>query len=297
MQTKTENEIIKNWTKTSPPLVSIDCCTYNQDQFISKTIESFLMQETSFPFEIIIHDDASTDNTVSIIQNYVKNFPHIIKPIYQTQNQYSKKQGSISARFVWPNAQGKYIALCEGDDYWTDSLKLQKQVDLLEKNPEFSGCFHNALVVFNDNSEPDKSFCSVSKKDQSFDTKDLILNDWFIPTASIMFNKSKLNSYPEWSKEVFNHDLLLQLFLSINGKIAYIDEIMSVYRKKVEKSVSTTKHKASFFMDSLIFLLLKFNKYTKLKYAHFIGYRVIVLYIRREKAVIRSILNKLLNLI
>jgi glycosyltransferase involved in cell wall biosynthesis len=118
------------------PLVSVCCITYNHEKYIREAIEGFLMQETSFPIEILIHDDASTDKTADIIREYEAKYPNIIKPIYQTENQYSKGVG-ISATYQWPRAKGKYIALCEGDDYWTDPLKLQKQVDFLEANPEY----------------------------------------------------------------------------------------------------------------------------------------------------------------
>ncbi len=111
------------------PLVSICCITYNHEDFIRDAIEGFLMQKTSFPIEIIIHDDASTDNTANIIEEYANKYPDLFVTILQSENQWSKGGGSIYARFVYPRARGKYIALCEGDDYWTDPLKLQKQVD------------------------------------------------------------------------------------------------------------------------------------------------------------------------
>ena len=113
---------------TTKPIVSICCITLHHEKYIRDAIEGFLMQKTSFPIEILIHDDASTDDTANIIREYEEKFPNIIKPIYQTENQYSKGI-SISATYQFPRALGKYIALCEGDDYWTDPLKLQKQVD------------------------------------------------------------------------------------------------------------------------------------------------------------------------
>src|SRR5690554_6640453 len=121
----------------STPLVSICCATFNQASFISQAIESFLSQKTSFKFEIIIHDDASTDGTASIVKKYEQEHPNLIKAIYQKKNQYS--QGIKPwPNFVFPIARGKYIALCEGDDYWTDPFKLQKQVDFLEANMDVS---------------------------------------------------------------------------------------------------------------------------------------------------------------
>src|SRR5690554_4624359 len=120
------------------PLVSISCITYNHAPYIRQCLEGFLMQQCDFEYEILIHDDASTDGTSDIIREYQKKYPEIIKPIIQKENQWSQGVRGMMARFNFPRAKGKYIALCEGDDYWTDPLKLQKQVDFLEKNPNYS---------------------------------------------------------------------------------------------------------------------------------------------------------------
>ena len=117
--------------KTEDIIVSIITLTYNHEPYIRECLDGNLMQQTSFKFELLIHDDASTDNTANIIREYAAKYPNIIKPIYQTENQYSQKV-PIGCTYLYPRAQGKYIALCEGDDYWTDPLKLQKQVDFLE---------------------------------------------------------------------------------------------------------------------------------------------------------------------
>ena len=121
----------------SLPLVSILCDTFNHEKYISQALDGFIMQQTSFPFEIIVHDDASTDNTAQIIREYELKYPDLFVPIYQTENQFSKPEVNIWTDITFPKARGKYIALCEGDDYWTDPLKLQKQVDFLEENPEY----------------------------------------------------------------------------------------------------------------------------------------------------------------
>lgn len=134
------------------PKVSICCITYNHVTYIAQAIESFLMQKTTFPFEILIHDDASTDGTSEIIRDYERKYPDIIKPIYQTENQYSQGR-SISATYQFPRAKGRYIALCEGDDYWTDPLKLQKQVDFLEANPEY-GMISSDINLIDIDSKP-----------------------------------------------------------------------------------------------------------------------------------------------
>lgn len=122
-----------------PLMVTIRCATYNHEPYIRQCLEGFVMQKTNFRFEAIVHDDASTDGTADIIREYAKKYPDIIKPILETENQYSKHDGSIR-RIMNAHTRGKYVAMCEGDDYWTDPFKLQKQVDFLELNKEYSFC-------------------------------------------------------------------------------------------------------------------------------------------------------------
>lgn len=130
-------------------MVSIICAAYNHEKYISKAIDGFLMQKTNFKYEILIHEDASTDNTAKIIKKYELQYPDIIKVIYQKENQYS--QGINVFEILLNKAKGKYLAFCEGDDYWIDCNKLQKQVDFLENNKNFSAIFHNAIVVDENN--------------------------------------------------------------------------------------------------------------------------------------------------
>ena len=118
-------------------MVSICCLAYNHGKKEKKTLDSILEQKTNFKYEILIHDDASTDHSAEIIREYEEKYPEIIKPIYQTVNQYSQDV-SITPTIQVPRAKGKYIAICEGDDFWIDPLKLQKQFDFLEQNPEFN---------------------------------------------------------------------------------------------------------------------------------------------------------------
>ena len=136
------------------PIVSICCLTYNHAPFIRKALDGILMQEPPADvsadelwYEVLIHDDASTDVTADIIREYVEKYPDKIFPIYEKENQYSKVGTSGIDLFNYKRVRGKYIAYCEGDDYWTDPYKLQKQVDFMESHPEYSVCFHDFVVL------------------------------------------------------------------------------------------------------------------------------------------------------
>ena len=129
------------------PLVSVSCMTYNHAAYLRQCLDPILAQQTSFPFEIVIHDDASTDGTIGIIEEYVAKYPGIIIPIYQKENQYSKGIRGLPSRYNYPRCRGKYIAVCEGDDYWTDPQQLQKQVDFLEAHEDYVMTYHDMDVV------------------------------------------------------------------------------------------------------------------------------------------------------
>ena len=137
---------VRNRIQNSSIMVSICCITYNQASYIRDALEGFVNQKTDFAYEVLIHDDASNDGTADIIREYADRYPDLIFPILQTENQYSKGLTNVSGTFNFPRARRKYIAMCEGDDYWTDDRKLQKQVDYLEANPGCSLCFHSAKV-------------------------------------------------------------------------------------------------------------------------------------------------------
>lgn len=135
------------------PLVSICTLVYNQEKFLKQYLEGIFLQKINFSFEILIHDDASTDNSGNIIREYQALYPNIIKPIIQTENQYSKGT-DINLTYNFPRAKGKYIAICEGDDYWTDPCKLQKQVDFLETHSEYNLCCHDWHVLCDEKTLP-----------------------------------------------------------------------------------------------------------------------------------------------
>ncbi|MGB5982861.1 MAG: glycosyltransferase [Nonlabens sp.] len=215
-----------NGTVTEKPLVSISCITFNHAQYIEKAINGFLMQKTDFAFEVLIHDDASTDGTEEIIREFEQKFPSIIKPLYEETNQWVKgRKGSVV--FNFPRAQGKYMALCEGDDYWTDPFKLQKQVDFLERNPEFGLCFHKVSLIHPDGAITDDYKTKVPEHYQTH--SDLAEKGNYIQTPSVMFRKEYLLSTEEANLSPLG-DLFMYMIVTRNSKIGYIEDTMAVYR-------------------------------------------------------------------
>ncbi len=232
MTKRDEEEIMENWKgNLNKPEVSIKCLTYNHENYISKTIDGFLMQKTEFPFEVIINDDCSTDRTADIIREYEKKYPNIIKPVYQTENKFSQGKKHEIGSTLNKLIQGKYIALCEGDDYWTDPEKLQIQVDLMQKNPDVDMSFHPSRAL--EGERLGKILARHSDKNKIFTTAEVILGDGgFCPTASLIFRQKVLLNLPQWFySEAPVGDYFMQIFGSLNNGALYIDRNMSIYRK------------------------------------------------------------------
>lgn len=209
------------------PLVSICCITYNQKVFIQAAINGFIKQITNFPFEIIIHDDASTDGTADIIKSYQTRYP-LIKGIFQNENQFSKGLSFIP-KYVYGSARGKYIAVCEGDDYWTDPLKLQKQVDFMEAHPECSLCCHKVQVKYEGHEEKNHLFPDL-EGDQIF-TRDEMYQKYISATCSVMFRREKIDELVRFLEGFKVGDMPLYSFYLQFGKFGYIDQVMATYRK------------------------------------------------------------------
>ncbi|MBD1552151.1 glycosyltransferase family 2 protein [Pseudomonas typographi] len=145
MSSRTEQQIMQGWDPAAEPLLTITCPAYNQREYIAQTLDSFLAQQTDFPFEILVNDDASHDGTAGVIANYAARYPRLIRPVFHQQNQY--QQGKYCFPALFNMARGRYIAYCDGDDYWCDPLKLQKQVDFLQAHPDYVITYHDAVVV------------------------------------------------------------------------------------------------------------------------------------------------------
>lgn len=209
-------------------MVSISCLTYNHAPYIRQCLDGFFMQQCDFDFEVLIHDDASTDGTVDIIKEYQQKYPDIIKPFFQNENQWSKGIRGMNQKFNYPRAAGKYIALCEGDDYWTDPLKLQKQVDFLEENEDYILSFHQVKIkdILSEQYEED-SFTEIPEKYELPEV--FAMKGNYIHTPSILFRNvtNRLNMKHNSSQI---GDFFLLLHLSQFGKFGYIEQIMCVYR-------------------------------------------------------------------
>ena len=216
--------------RNNKPFVSVICVAYNQAAFIRQTLDSFVMQKTIFPFEVIVHDDASTDGTADIIREYVAKYPDIIKPIFQKENQYSKNIPILS-KHIWPKITSKYVAMCDGDDYWCDEYKLQKQVDFLESHPDYSICFHPVYVFWENASHPDSVWPSKPELHHK-DLKTLMQRN-FIPNCSVMYRwkVNNLDIVKEYPDDIYPCDWFVHLLHAKHGKIGFLPDIMSRYRR------------------------------------------------------------------
>jgi glycosyltransferase involved in cell wall biosynthesis len=222
----------QTWPENTEPLVSISCITYNHENFIRDAIEGFLMQKTTFPVEILIHDDASTDNTANIIIEYETTYPQLIKPIYQTENKYSTQRGYIT-RIQNERTRGKYIAKCEGDDFWTDPLKLQKQVDFLENNPEYvasCGGYESLNVKTGERKVEIEKRLLKNKKGFTFTLSEMSLF-FFTKTLTTVFRTDIVIENLNVIKNYKNsRDAHLYYHTMKHGKGYYFGDILGVYR-------------------------------------------------------------------
>lgn len=235
-------------------LVSVSVITYNQEKYISEALDSIIMQQTDFPIEIVLGDDCSTDSTRAICLSYKEKYPDIIRLRLPEKNMGSMPNWIANLEAC----EGKYIAICEGDDYWTDPLKLRKQVDLMEANPRYSMCGHASSLLLNGEYEEFRA------EGTEFTTEDVLERDWLFMTASIMVRREML-TIPEWYREVRHGDFGLQLLCSLKGNIGYLSDDMCVYRKHAEGLTFSLR-----FLNQacwMIYLLDLFNEYTNGKYS------------------------------
>ncbi|MGN0613937.1 MAG: glycosyltransferase family 2 protein [Porcipelethomonas sp.] len=285
----TEEEIVRDWGNfdINKPAVSIRCTAFNHEKYISQCLDGFLLQKTNFPFEIVVHDDASTDRTAEIIRTYEEKYPNIIKPIYEAENQYSKKDGSLR-RILNANMKGRYIALCEGDDFWTSPEKLQRQYDALESHPECTIAY--CRVQFADiNGKPtDYIAPPVSQLKEGVVTLEKFTEVefkggfWCFHTSSFFIRSEVLFEFADVILNEFKNfpytDLPTELYCLTRGNGYFVDLVQGCYRTMsggfsnyIIKYPETDIRN----QERLIMALKDFDKYTYYKYHENIEYRIL----------------------
>ena len=212
--------------------VSVVCTAYNHEPYIRETLESFVSQETDFPFEVLVNDDASTDGTAAVIREYAERYPEIIRPFYQEKNLFS--QGiNIYDAVLYPAVRGEYIAACEGDDFWTDRNKLQRQADFLDSHPDYSACVHNTLARENGSpQEPQPLYPREGDRDLPF-AQVLQGMSRAYHTSSLMARREFLLDPPDFRAVACSYgfsDYAVALWLALKGRIRFLDSCMSFYR-------------------------------------------------------------------
>lgn len=212
--------------------VSIICTAFNHAKYIRQTFDSFLKQKLDFKYEIIVNDDASTDGTTEIVREYAERYPDIFIPVYHGQNMYRKVPSVIQA-FCTPLVHGKYIAFCEGDDYWSDPEKLALQVEWMDTHPDYSACVHNTKNLYCDTGRSD-AYNSIYCEDRDIGFSDVISGVGGIyHTSSVLIKSELVIDPPDFYYISTKHhvgDHPMAIWCAMNGKIRYIDRQMSVYR-------------------------------------------------------------------
>ncbi len=227
------------------PLVSIRCTVYNHEPYLRQCLDGFVMQQTNFPFEVIVHDDASTDGSAAIIREYAEKYPDMIKPIFETENQYSKHDGSLGRILKAAiHPASKYIAVCEGDDFWTDPQKLQIQVDFLESHPDYSFSVHE-YKVWNEvkqEFEPHQLEPLIGVDGNlSLTLDDYATRVFFTKTLTNVYRKSAIENSKYDKYDPVGFDWMFFYALMTQGKCYLINRAMGVYRVQ-PNSVTASKN-------------------------------------------------------
>lgn len=267
-------------------IVSVNCIVYNHEKYLRKCLDGLLKQKTNFDFEILVHDDRSTDSSRQIIVEYAKKYPEIIKPIFESSNQYSKGI-NISFSYQYPRAQGKYVAICEGDDFWNDPYKLQKQYDSLEKNKNCKLCVHRVVGV-NENEikngvfYPSENIETGIIRQREFFKLLFIKDSYPFQTSSYFFEKKSIMEMKEKFQYIYDSnssgDIKMLLYFGSIGDIYYINSPMSSYRMNSSGSWSSNinsnlKQKIK-HQKNHITLLKSFDKYNGHKFCVYVWYDI-----------------------
>lgn len=239
--------------------LSVCLITYNHEQFIAQALDSILQQKTSFDFEIVIGEDASTDSTRHICRQYADQHPTTIR-LLPRQSNIGMMRNFME---TFGNCRGEYIAFIEGDDYWTDPLKLETQVSFLENNKEFSLCFHNVVNKFMRINENAEVLFHKQKIPDIYETSDL-LKQWFIPSSSVLLRSYPDFQLPHWFIYCKSGDIPFLLLISLRGKLKYIHQLMGVYRIH-DAGISST-HNGYEKIISMIYIYENFDIHTGFKF-------------------------------
>lgn len=268
--------------------LSVLVLTFNHEEYIEDAIYSAINQDTNFQYEIVIGDDFSDDNTRKILLKIKNKHPDKIKLIFHEKNIGFRENGDIT----YKNCNGQYIALLDGDDYWIDNKKLQTQVEYLDKNPSICSCFHQ-VIKKTENNNTEQLFPDFIKKN-TYNTLD-VLNNFFIPTLSIVFRRSAINQFPIEYFKMPNPDWLINIICAENGGIGYIKKVMGVYRIH-NRGIWSNQSKIEAY-EKTIYGAKLINKYTKYKYNRILKKRIRSWRIRicywnlRSKKIIEFIIN------
>lgn len=282
-------------------MVSIRCLVYNHEPYLRQCLDGFVMQQANFRFEAIVHDDASTDGSAAIIREYAAKYPDIIKPIYETENQYSKRDGSIR-RIMDAHTHGKYLASCEGDDYWTDPLKLQKQVDFLESHPDFSMCTHRFHILEQGTQQLREDWNGRYKDGLVFDMEHFLTRTtWVTQPLTLLYRRAAID-WDEYSRYKNSKDVTLMYNLLKQGKGLLMPEFMGVYRvhrggvwqgvdnsKKIKAELDTVMAIYDVERSKQAALLVK----NSMRYFRFLGWSFFRRYFKTYVRVIKIICKEL----
>ncbi|CDD67912.1 family 2 glycosyl transferase [Eggerthella sp. CAG:368] len=231
------------------PLVSVLCITFNQEKYIAQTLDSLVSQKTNFPFEVIVHDDASTDGTSRIIKEYEKRHPNIIKPILQKENQYS--QGKLITQLCAPYLSGKYFAICEGDDFWLNDNKLQIQFDYMEDNPDCSLCVHG-VKKYNNHKKKFEGKIAPSSIERDFSLEEILIEGGGLFGTNSMFLRMDDYLLPDEYLHWGMGDYPRYVYLASIGRVHYLPGLYAAYRVGVEGSWSDrTQKKKAIYIEGL----------------------------------------------
>jgi glycosyltransferase involved in cell wall biosynthesis len=233
---------------------------YNHEKYIAQAIESVLSQVTTFPFDLIIGEDCSTDNTRAICLSYQERYPQIVKVLAHTSNVGIHKNLILTLNAC----KGQYIALLEGDDYWTDNYKLQKQVDFLDHHNDFVMCYQKTLQI-NEALGTEK----ITNENDHAETgvEEILSRGWFMRTGSIAFRNGVLGEFPSWYFDYNSTDYMLHILLAQHGKIGFLNEVTSVYRRHEGGITKVFESEIIAFWKKKLKMLDVIDEYLQFKYS------------------------------